>query len=339
MAFDRACASGDAESAAPISEALHHWAALSGNFSDLRQRLPAALALLPLASVRGRALLLGRVGIGAVPGVSRLEAARQRVAAWRAFGERAGLCRALAHLAIVSEWAGDSAQANAALAEAAALDDPGWPPRQRAMGAVFAAPRIAARRGDSLALHKYSLELLVLAESAGATRLAAQARFDVGMAYQLGGRPQVAVAHMDRALAEFKALGLGVDLGVAMGVQCSALLATGDLARTRDTAVQALRLSASDDDAPRFMVDALALLACRLERPEDAAHMLGAADALRERLTLPRNAIDAALAADAQAWLQSKLDPARLATRVAAGRGLVGAALRDAALKWLAPAR
>ena len=338
LGFDRAAAAGDAESAALIGEALHGIANLIGIYSAVTARLPAALALLPQAAPLARARLWNRFGAGTVPGLTRVEAARRRVAAWREVGEPKALARALAMLASESQKAGDADAADAALAETRLLDDPAWPPRQRAMCVPLGGFFIAAQRGDVAALRASMRASLALAEAGGARRMVAQARSNLAQAEMLDGNAREAVALLHEAVAEFRALDCSLDVGFNLGNLCAALVAAGDAPAARNAAEQALLLL-HDTEPLRFLFEPLAWLAWRLARPADAARMLGAADALRQRHAMSRQQLDERMVGEVRAGLAAALASAERAVLLAEGARFDADALREAALAWLHAAR
>ena len=349
LGFDRACAVQDAEAAAAIGEALHAMANLSGDYGPVRSRTDAAFGLLSQAGPLARARLWNRLATLAAPGLSRRESALRRVQAWREVAAEhglsreseaaRGLSRALAHLAIAHEQAGDAAAADATLAEVATLDDARWPPRQRVMGLALARFSLAAARGDAVGLRDSMRAWLDLAAAGGLQRVAAQAHNNLAQAALLDGRAEEALAVLRTAAAEYRALGCSLDVGINLGCQAEAMLACGDAAAARDAVEQALMLVSAADDALLAFVDTLAPLALQLGRAHDSACMLAAAQALRQRLALPHKALQARRAVALHAALRAALGEAAHAEGLASGARLDTPGLRQAALDWLHAAR
>ena len=233
------------------------------------------------------------------------------------------------------EHAGDAAAADATLAEVAALDDAGWPPRQRVMGLALARFNLAAARGDAVALRDNMQAWLDLAAAGGLQRIAAQAHNNLAQAALLDGRAEEALAVLRIAAAEYRALGCSLDVGVNLGCQAEALLACGDAAAARDAIEQALMLVSADDDALLAFVDNLAPLALQLGRAQDGARMLAAARALRQRRTLPHKAFQARRAAAVDEQLRAALGDAAHAQALASGARLDTPGLHQTALDWL----
>ena len=345
LGFDRACAVQDPEAAAAIGEALHAMANLTGDYGPVRSRTDAALGLLSHAGPLARARLWNRLATLAAPGLTRRETALRRVEAWRAVADARGLSReseaarglsrALAHLTMAHEHAGDAAAADATLAEVAALDDARWPPRQRVMGLALARFNLAAARGDAVALRDNMQAWLDLAAAGGLQRIAAQAHNNLAQAALLDGRAEEALAVLRIAAAEYRALGCSLDVGVNLGCQAEALLACGDAAAARDAIEQALMLVSADDDALLAFVDNLAPLALQLGRAQDGARMLAAARALRQRRTLPHKAFQARRAAAVDEQLRAALGDAAHAQALASGARLDTPGLHQTALDWL----
>ena len=339
LAFDRACALGDADAAAPTGEAVHCLAHLNGVHSAMRQRLPQTLAMLPLAGPRSRAMLTNRLGLDTVAGPAIVRNMQQRVAAWREVGDPMALARALAGLAIHCEKAGDRAGSDDALAQLRALDDPAWPPRLRAWCVPCVLSWQGMQRGDAALLRSATLQFIDLCRAAGWSRQLALANTDLAHAERLDGKLPAAVAQLRRAAAELGALGCNIDAGVALSMLCEPLLAQGQHSAARDAAEQALLSFGGDAESLRHLLEPLALLACRLQRPADGARAFGAALALREQLALRPDPVSRRVAAEVHAALAAALDPAQSAALQAAGARLDAAGLRDAALVWLRAAR
>jgi predicted ATPase len=338
LGFDRACAAGDAESAALLGEALHATANLNGLYGPVQDRLPAALRLLPLAGPLARARLWNRSSVAAVPGLSRLEATARRLQAWRIAGEPMGLARALAQRASELERAGDAQAADAALAELRQLEQSDWPPRQQVMGVALAGLNIASHRADAAWVRRSMLAWLTLAQAGGLWRVSAQARNNLGQPAMLEGRPDVALVTLRAAAAEYRALGCSIDLGCNLGHQAAAMLACGDAAAARDLIEQGLMTT----DAPEALLqfaDTLAPLALQFGRVEQAAQLLGAALPLRARLGVIRRGWETQREAQLCDALAGALDAATLARYQAEGARLSLVELRRALLDWLQAAR
>lgn len=279
-AFDRAVARRDAEVAAASGIALTRLDHLRGVNLPRSDRAQALHALLPIASARARALIwssLAAHGLIAFDVVSRLEAASQAVAAWRAQAEPMRLHFALGFHAAESARARDFETAELMLAQARALEDPSWPIR-RLMWGASATAGVCIHRGDAQGYRAASRLELQLAEQAGADRAAAWARLKLADAALMAGDHAEAVVLGEAAVTELRKLDQPSNLGLALTNLCAALLLGGRAQRAREVAAQALPLMWRNGWA-YLLADSLALLAALDARHVEAARLLGFADA------------------------------------------------------------
>jgi predicted ATPase len=289
-AFDGACASGTAGIAADTAEVLGRIDALHSINTFVRHRADAAHALLPGADPATRARLWDcvishRLVVSAA--VSRLEAARQRVAAWRPLGDAPRLYRALLRLAVEHAVAGNAAASAAALAEAKALEEPHWPARLRYEASSDAAMLLIYKRADALIRIANARLNLLLAERAGAPREAARARTHLADAVLMSGDVGGAIALGREAVAALRALGQPARLGVALGNLCGAFLIAGDVESATEAASHAWPLMIDNDEATGLL-DHLAAIALSAGASTQAAQLLGASDAAFARDGAPR---------------------------------------------------
>ncbi|MEO8754919.1 MAG: winged helix-turn-helix domain-containing protein, partial [Casimicrobiaceae bacterium] len=174
-----------------------------GNLSGLRARMHACFALIPEASGRDAAQLwdgvipADQIAIDAIP---RLDAARQRLAAWRDLDDPERVYSALCGLADELARAADFAGAQRALDEAQSLQRPEWPVRMR-MQLPTQRGAVAMYAKDAPAYREHRRELLRLAELAGATRTATSARLGLGDAALLA-EDYAEAATLCRAVAQ-----------------------------------------------------------------------------------------------------------------------------------------
>ncbi len=177
-------------------------------------RAAALHALLPDATPRARAWIWSCIashGLIALDVVSRLEAAKRAVDAWREQGDAMRLHFALGFLASESARARDFDTAARMLDEVRALEQPTWPVKRLMWGASVVAG-VCIHLGDAQGYRDASRRELAFAERAGADRAAAWARLkladaalmagDIGEAIDLGrgrrrraARPRPAVEH------------------------------------------------------------------------------------------------------------------------------------------------
>ena len=296
-AFEHACRHAAADTGAALASALLRIDRLRSVHAALRGRAEAALALMPHAGARARAMLWdcvaphGLLALGTIP---RLDAAREAERAWRQVDDRERLSLALGNLATESSRVGDDATADRSLDEMFALQTPNFPPRLRLFGAAYAGA-VCGNRGDAAGYRRWSGIELELAGQAGASRAAAWARLKLADAALMAGDVGAAVEIGRASVDALRALQQPSNLGLASSNLCAALLMAGDLAAARDAAAQALPLMISSDWG-YLVLDPIALIAARSGQPAQAAQLLGHVDAWYEAHHGPRQQNEVELA-------------------------------------------
>lgn len=353
LAFDRAHAAADPVPAAAIIELLVLGSNITGRVDPALHRAAPARALAEHADALSRARLLGWGNQLQGTGLTLAAAAVRRVDTWRAVGDgpagRQGLCTALAMLALTSEEAGDRATADQALAECRLLEDPAWSPRLRRRCSWLALRRMALLRDDpdlraesEQLSHRMVDELMRI----GAWREAGIVEGHLAQIVRLQGRNEAAVAMLRQLAADEAARGGRVDAGIYLGQAAAALLETldptpgaADVApaarEAAAMAVQALEWVSPLPALVRHFMDALALLACHLGDPAQAAVLLAGADRLRCTQGYALDAPTAGLVMRLQEVLARRLPATRLQQCQARGAGMEVDALRLEALGWL----
>jgi predicted ATPase len=285
LGFDRALAFGDGESAAVIGDALEDEANLTGLYAPVRNRVDKCLALLPQCGPLGRARMWNRT---TWPGanLSEVEAAARRVQAWRLVGDPMGLARALARWVATLVHAGNSAMAQGVLTELRSIEQPHWPPRQRAMGVPVACLFIAEVSKDAEMMREAMLSWQTLARQGALSRLAVQAETNLALVDVLQGRPDQALIRYAQTVAEHRARGQLVDAVQMLGCQVKVLLMLEDADTAADLLEQAL-MTTYDFGAMGRLTQAAALLALASDQPEMAECLLAAAAAYDPWLRAP----------------------------------------------------
>jgi predicted ATPase/DNA-binding winged helix-turn-helix (wHTH) protein len=292
-AFERACTRGDAAVAGATGQALQAFDTLRGVATLRRRRMAAALALLPAAATPiDRARLWNQaapVSSIALPDLPRLEAARQRVAAWRAVNHRRELYVALVLLAEELARAGELEAARASAAEAAALEDPAWPPALRMVGAQVDSnialhhPAPGPRLDGLAGLQR----MLALAERSGDPARVAMARFRLADHATGEGRLDEAITLGQACVDELALARRPVVQAMALANLASAWLQAGDDARAAQALARSLPMMRPHLYAG-VLFNHLALLAVRAGDGATAARLLGHADAWYRRNQSPR---------------------------------------------------
>ncbi len=337
-AFDRACARGDADVAALTGNALQRLDHLRSINAPRQRRAEALFAMLGGAGPQASAWIwtcLASHGLLALDVVSRLEAARQAVASWRALGDPMRLHFALGFHAAECSRAHAFDAADAAIAELRAIEEPRWPVRRR-MWAASAWAGVCIHRGDAAGYRAASRTELDLAEQAGADRAAAWARLKLADAALMANDLAEAIDLGRRAVRQLRALDQPSNLGLALSNLCAALLLEGQRPAALAAAAEALPLMWRNGWG-YLLLDSLALLAARGGRATDAALLLGFVDAWYAAHDDMRQPNEARLADLARASATAELGGARVATllhegtllseaqaEALAGRGLPG---------------
>jgi predicted ATPase/DNA-binding winged helix-turn-helix (wHTH) protein len=176
-------------------------------------------------------------------------------------------------------WRGNDEAARAAADAARQLEDPAWPARLLAHGALtegalmmsgsdWAQARTAYQRAVKFALT--TSERQALAATVNVVELDI-ARGDLNAALQLGRPLALSLRHSGRRETRFELLVLTF----------SALLLSGEIAEARDTGGELYALARSDPSKLYMALEAMAYLACIDHRFEAAAQVLACADRTR----------------------------------------------------------
>lgn len=279
-AFDRACAAAQAEVAALTGNALQRLDHLRSVNAPRRRRTEALFALLPAAAAQARAWIwncLASHGLIALEVMPRLDAARNAVQAWRDLNDTLRLHFALGFYAAECARAGRFDDADRAIAEAQALENPAWPLRRLMWGAA-ARGGVCIHRGDAAGYRKATRTELALADQAGAERAAAWARLKLADAALMADDLAEAIELGWRAVRELRLLDQPSNLGLALSNLCAALLLNGHRSAAAQAAAEALPLMWRNGWG-YLLLDSVALLAAQQARASDAALLLGFVDA------------------------------------------------------------
>ena len=209
-----------------------------------------------------------------------------------------------------------------AIAEAARLERPAWPARQRA-GLLYARCWLHARLG------RYEEALACAEQQAAINREGSDpvgeqaAMANVASMELLLGRPDAALAHGRAAIARLDAIGAAAVAGYQHWIVMIALMLLKRLDEARDAGRMASTLLSREGDKYRVL-PALALLAALQGRIADAARIVGKDDTKYGRADVPRPPIAAFLRTRLDPLLASGLPPSEIERLRAEG-----AAMRD----------
>lgn len=189
--------------------------------------------------------------------------------------------RYYALLQLALNWRGDDASARAAFDEARGLEDPGWPARLLAQGAMTEGALLTSRGDYAAAREAYRHALshaLTMSERQALAATVAIVELDVACgaidaALQLGRPLALSLRRVGRRETRFELLVMVM----------SAWLLAGDMDEARRTGAELYRLAMRLDPGRLYMaLDAMALLACREARKMDAARIAAFADAAHQ---------------------------------------------------------
>jgi predicted ATPase/DNA-binding winged helix-turn-helix (wHTH) protein len=335
-AFDHAARIRDADVAAATGNALQRLDVLRNVHMPIRRRAEAALALLPGAGARARALLLNCVAPHSVIAISvadRLNAAREAVATWEELGDIPQLYVAQGLLASQLARSGEHDAARAAIERARSLEDAVWPARRRMRGAEFAAA-VSNYRGDAAGYRANTRMELALAERAGSPRTAAWCRLKLADAALMAGDVQEAIALAEEAVAQLGDLDQPSHRGLALTNLAEALVVDGQEARAREVIAQALPLMWANGWG-HLPLDTLAVLAASAGDTRTSASVLGYVDTYYSVNRETRQPNEARLAARTVALLDAACVRDGYTHWHAEGAALANDHARTLAERWL----
>jgi hypothetical protein len=189
---------------------------------------------------------------------------------------------------------------------------------------------VCIHQGDAQGYRQASRLELDLAERAGADRAAAWARLKLADAALMAGDRAEAIALGQAAVAQLRLLDQPSNLGLALSNLCAALLLSGNAAKAREAAAEALPLMWRNGWA-YLLLDSVALIAARNARHLCAARLLGFVDQWYTSHQDERQPNEAALESLAAGEIDAGIGEARRAMARREGR-----TLRDADAESLA---
>lgn len=312
---------GDRRGTAGSLNSLGAIAYLRGDYAGARELLDESYAIRRQLDDRpGMAAALNDLGAVAQARGESAEARQcygRSLAIRRDINDQRGVAVTLNNLGVVARETGDYAAAEACYRESLAV--------HRAIGnrqgealTLSNLGDLAAARGDYLPAREQYLRAQTIQRAIGDARGQATAHLNFGDLAREQGEAETACEHYHGALAlahqtEDRNIGAGALRGLG-----ELALAAGQTGDARRLAVGALAVRQAMDDLPGA-VACLELLA-RTDAGEESAAWLGAAEAQREALPLPRTAFDQALADAHLTLLAERLGRDELERCLAAGR-------------------
>lgn len=322
LAFERACARRDVEVVAATAVAFQVLGQQRSSHAVEQRRKAKAYELMALALPLQRARLwlwFANFHSSGIPGLSRLDAARESLRASQAVGDPRSIYRALWMLAV--ELARDSRwdEAERCAAEATRAEAPGWPPRLRMVGSTHAAT-LHLYRADPPAFRREAEHCITLCEQAGALRAAAWQRHNIADAALMAGQYEEAIRLEAAVIDELSALKEDRFLCSALANLCAAHLFVGETYAGTDVARRALphmhRMTMHAD-----LFDHLALIAARQHKFGEALLLLGFSDEWYRHSQKIRQPNEARLVDEVVRAVSTQLDVAATeAKRVAGGQ-------------------
>ncbi len=221
---------------------------------------------------------------------------------------------------LAANWRVDTDDARTAFESARLLEDPAWPARLLAHGALTEGSLLASAGQfvDARAAYQRAMRLaLTISERQALAATVNIVELDIACgdpagALQLGRPLALSLRHLGRRETQFELLVMTF----------TALLISGELAEARTTGAELLELAVRLDRSKLYMVlDAMAFLACTEQRYDCAARVCACADAahaaqgqLRRRPTQERMRTQVIAALDdklAAGWRELAGDPRR----------------------------
>lgn len=280
LAFEGACARGDAGIAAITGAALNYLDAALGVWSLLPQRMNAAYALVPAATnALDRALLLRLArsnGAFARSEVPRMALGRAHVQAWQEAGDQRGQYVAWCELAADCVCCGELDEAERALAEAGRLQEAAWPLRLQAM-LLHSRHLVALHRDDFSLAGGVLAQLLGIAKATDDARDLLECRVLLMELDVARGDRRGAIERSGELLEAMEQASKPTSLGMLLAARCAAFCLEGELPQACAAGARALPLL-----RPNLMgghlFDHFGALAAALGRHDDAARLIGHAD-------------------------------------------------------------
>ena len=322
-AFERACARRDVGVVAATAAAFEVLSQQRSPHVVEQRRKAAAYELMPLALPLDRAKLwhwFATFQSSGIPGLSRREAAHESLQASQAVGDPRLVYRALWVLAVELARASLWEEAEKCAAEAARSEVPGWPPRLRMVGSIYAAT-LHLCRADALAFRRESEHCITLCEQAGAWRAAAWQRHNIADAALMAGQFDEAIRLEKAVIDELSALKEDRFLCWALANLCAAHLFADDTEAATEVARRALphmhRMSLHAD-----LFDHLAVIAVRRSKFTEALLLLGFSDRWYRHSQKIRQPNEAHLADAVVRALDTKIDASAIDVHRVAGAQL-----------------
>jgi predicted ATPase/DNA-binding SARP family transcriptional activator len=274
-----------------------------------------------------RARLLYRAALfsGAVGDIPRaLELHDVHLDLSRALGLLSHQCASLGARGILLCRRGDMPRAIAALKEGLALAREGGHPNAIESALNMLASVLTAAGMDLERAIELREEAIAIATAAGRPFSAAASLAGVGLAHALMGDNARAVEALDRALAEQRAMRSASEMVWTHQWRAITALQAGDLATARLHYAESLAdaLEAGGVNSAPCSLDGVAGIAALRRRPELAARLLGAAEALRESIGIIVQAAERPLRDRTLSAVEAQLRPDALQAAWHAGRSL-----------------
>lgn len=314
-------------SRAPLALALAAWGVslwLAGDAT--REAVAAVDAVAPLvddpgveAAARARYwLAIAQLGTAMLlPAERGHAAAGQALEAARALGDATGMYWALSHRIATAQWADPQFDKAAALAQMRALEAPDWPPlRGRLLRFALALDEMYANRWPECR-DRFRAEY-ELARRLGDLRTAWIAGANLAHALVVLDEPAEALAVAREVVAQAREHGRLRTAWGALNMQGVAAIRLGARAEAEAAMRELLALQTVDGSLAWTIDHWPALLRLRGEH-DNAARLVGLADAMAARASAPRGVLPRKLHEDDVAALRATLGEAVLAERRAEG--------------------
>ena len=317
---------GDVDTALRLAAALNGFWEARGHLAEGRRWLDAALARGESQPPASRAAALHGAAVLALRQGDHSSAAgllQEALALWRGLGDQAGTAASLNTLANAVMNLGDYGRARALFQESLSiqreLND-----RRGVATALHNLGTLAATEGDHQAARPLLEEGLALRREMGDLTGIALALDNLGVVLRVLGDYAQADALLEEGLELRRHLGHKWGISSSLANLAQSALDQGDAARAATLTRESLRLAWEIGDHV-WIPNCLEEIAGALVQEEqvlEAARLLGAAEALRERVGCQPAPYEIPRLEGFTAGVRARLEPAALATQWTAGRAM-----------------
>jgi non-specific serine/threonine protein kinase len=324
-----------------MASALGRFWHTRGYLSEGRRYLEAAArsAAVP-ATVRAKAL--NELGWIAEPqgDYERARAAyEESLGLYRSSDDKRGVANALGDLGSLALDRGDYEEATSLLEESLTLHRE-LGSNEEVVGVLNGLGVLASAKGDREQSISFFSEALVLSRGAGNVRMNAVSLGNLGITLLVYGDPEQATVLLEEGLALFRDIGDSANIAIGLMHLALAALIQGDHERVKSLSQESLQLLQKAEDK-QHIPDCLEIMAGEAGaqgQGQRAARLWGAAEAIREDLSVPLQPEDRQLLDPYLAVARSSLGESAWQTTLAEGRAMMPEQAIEYSLSAVEPA-